>query len=78
VKLWGTRRYSVESMPGERTGFVDPATKPGPAEDCHASAGAPGFTTADTRILRDASTGRKVRREARTVRYNPQPKITCG
>jgi vancomycin resistance protein YoaR len=77
VKLWGTKRYTVESVPGERTGSVDPSPKPGPAENCHASAGAPGFTTADTRILRDAATGREVRRETRTVHYNPQPKITC-
>ncbi|WAL67014.1 VanW family protein [Amycolatopsis cynarae] len=78
VKLWGTKRYTVESVPGERSGFVDPAPKPGPAVNCHASNGAQGFTTTDTRILRDAATGREVRRETRTVRYNPQPKITCG
>jgi hypothetical protein len=40
--------------------------------------GAPGFTASDTRVLKDASTGREVRRETRNVRYNPQPKIVCG
>ncbi|GAB2975233.1 vanomycin resistance protein VanB [Amycolatopsis acidiphila] len=78
VKLWGTKRYNVESVPGERGNFVDPAPKPGPAENCHASNGAPGFTTSDTRILRDASTGQIVRTDKRTVHYNPQPKIICG
>ncbi|WP_020661282.1 VanW family protein [Amycolatopsis benzoatilytica] len=78
VKLWGTKRYTVESVPGERTNPTPQPTKPGPAENCHASNGAPGFTTSDTRILRDASSGREVSRHTRSVRYNPQPKITCG
>ncbi|HJQ47352.1 MAG TPA: VanW family protein [Amycolatopsis sp.] len=77
VKLWGTKRYTVESIPGQRTNPTDPPTKPGLAQNCHASNGAPGFTTTDTRVLRDASSGAEVRRETRTVHYNPQPKITC-
>ncbi|HVW44045.1 MAG TPA: VanW family protein [Amycolatopsis sp.] len=77
VKLWGTKRYTVESIPGQRTDPVDPPTKPGPAQNCHASSGAPGFTTSDTRVLRDVSSGAEVRRDTRTVHYNPQPKITC-
>ena len=55
----------------------DPPTKDGPAENCHATNGAPGFTTTDTRVLKDAASGREVSRSTRTVRYNPQPKITC-
>ncbi|MFF0149055.1 vancomycin resistance protein YoaR [Amycolatopsis sulphurea] len=78
VKLWGTKRYTVESVPGERANPTPPPTKPGPAENCHASAGAEGFTTSDTRVLRDAGTGREVSRHTRTVHYNPQPKIDCG
>ncbi|GAB3568199.1 VanW family protein [Amycolatopsis endophytica] len=77
VKLWGTKRYDVESIPGAKDKFVPPSEKPGPAQNCHASNGAPGFTTSDTRVLRDAKTGREVKRETRTVHYNPQPKITC-
>ncbi|MEU4253337.1 VanW family protein [Amycolatopsis sp. NPDC026612] len=78
VKLWGTKRYTVESIPGAQTNQSDPPTKPGPAENCHVSNGAPGFTTTDTRVLKDAATGREVGRSTRTVHYNPQPKITCG
>lgn len=78
VKMWGTKRYNVESVPGERTNFVDPTPKPGPPVNCHASNGAPGFTTSDTRVLRDAGTGQVVRSDKRTVHYNPQPKVTCG
>ncbi|MGW9480068.1 VanW family protein [Saccharomonospora azurea] len=77
VKLWGTKRYEVESVPGEETNHVKPPTKEGPKEDCKPSAGAPGFTVTDTRILRDVETGQEVRREERTVKYNPQPKIVC-
>ncbi|WP_370966935.1 VanW family protein [Amycolatopsis sp. cg9] len=78
VKLWGTKRYTVESIPGGRSNASDPQPKPGPKENCHASNGAPGFTTTDTRVLKDAATGREVSRSTRTVHYNPQPKITCG
>jgi vancomycin resistance protein YoaR len=77
VKLWGTKRYKVESVPGEKHTFTEPPTKPGPAENCHAGNGAQGFTTSDTRVLKDAGTGREIRRDTRTVKYNPQPKITC-
>ncbi|WP_033292258.1 VanW family protein [Amycolatopsis jejuensis] len=77
VKLWGTKRYTVESVPGGRSNPTPPPTKPGPPDNCHGSNGAPGFTTSDTRILRDVSSGREVSRNTRTVHYNPQPKITC-
>ncbi|ROS42565.1 VanW family protein [Amycolatopsis thermoflava] len=77
VKLWGTKRYTVESIPGPKSNFVPPQEKPGPADNCHPSNGAQGFTTSDTRVLRDAKTGREVKRETRTVHYNPQPKIVC-
>jgi len=77
VKLWGTKRYVVESVTGERTAFVEPPTKPGPPENCKASTGAQGFTVSDTRVIKDLS-GREVRRDTRTVKYNPSPTITCG
>ena len=77
VKLWGTKRYQVESVPGERTNFSEPQPRPGPAANCHAGNGAQGFTTTDTRVIKDAATGREIRRDTRTVRYDPQPKIIC-
>jgi vancomycin resistance protein YoaR len=78
VKLWGTKRFEVESVTGGRSNQTEPPTKPGPAENCHASNGAPGFTTSDTRIIREAGSGREVSRKTRTVKYNPQPKVVCG
>ena len=77
VRIWGTKRYIVESVTGARTNFTQPEEKEGPAEGCHPSSGAPGFTTTDTRIIRDAASGAEVSRKTRTVKYNPQPKITC-
>ncbi|PWW61830.1 VanW family protein [Actinokineospora spheciospongiae] len=78
VKIWGTKRYTVESIPGARSAETAPQEKPGPTTGkCSPSNGAPGFTTSDTRVLKDAATGREVRRDTRTVKYNPQPKIVC-
>ncbi|CRK60559.1 Vancomycin B-type resistance protein VanW [Alloactinosynnema sp. L-07] len=77
VKIWGTKKYTVESVTGGRSAETPPNEKAGPAANCKASNGAPGFTTSDTRIIRDAATGAEVRRNTRTVKYNPQPKIVC-
>jgi vancomycin resistance protein YoaR len=77
VKIWGTKKYVVESVTGGRTAETPPFEKVGPAQNCKGSNGAPGFTTSDTRIIRDAATGAEVRRGTRTVKYNPQPKIIC-
>lgn len=77
VKIWGTKKYTVESVTGGRTAETPPFEKQGPATNCKPSNGAAGFTTSDTRIIRDAATGAEVRRNTRTVKYNPQPKIIC-
>ncbi|MGH3758708.1 VanW family protein [Actinophytocola sp.] len=78
VKIWGTKQYQVQSVTGGRSDFTNPPTKQGPAEDCNASEGAQGFTTSDTRIIKDVKTGAEVDRQTRTVSYNPQPKIVCS
>jgi vancomycin resistance protein YoaR len=77
VKLWGTKRYDVDSQTSERRDIVPPKTEKGPAKNCHPSSGGEGFTVTNTRILRDADTGEVVRREPRTVSYNPHSKIVC-
>jgi vancomycin resistance protein YoaR len=78
VRLWGTKRYQVESIPGEKTDFTEPNTiTKHPGEPCVPGNGAPGFKTTDTRVLRDLS-GREVRRDTRTKRYDPVPKIVCS
>ncbi|WP_253854882.1 VanW family protein [Prauserella alba] len=78
IKLWGTKKYDVQSRTGDRSNIVKPKEKQGPrGEKCSPSDGAPGFTVTDTRILRDVESG-AVNEETRTVKYNPQPKIVCG
>jgi len=78
VKLWGTKRYRVESVTGPKTNVKQPGTQRVNGSSCEPSPGIPGFTATDTRILYDINTGREVRRETRTVTYNPKPTIVCG
>jgi vancomycin resistance protein YoaR len=78
VQLYGIKRFEVTSEPGPRTN-VTPATvrDMGANPTCKPSQGSEGFTITDTRVLRDVRTG-AVRREPRTVRYDPQPTVTCN
>ncbi len=78
VKFWGTKHYEVTSTPGPRTNPVPPQTLTVPAgEPCKASEGGEGFTTTDTRTLRDVDSGEE-RSNTRTVKYKPSPKIVCA
>ena len=63
---------------GPRSGWAGPPTVPGPAQNCRAGKGAQGFTTSDTRTIRDAATRQEIRRGTRTVCYKPAPRIACG
>ncbi|MCE7004586.1 VanW family protein [Kibdelosporangium philippinense] len=78
VRLWGTKHVNVESIPGNRHDYVSPptVTKP-PGGPCKASRGQQGFTTSDTRVIRDLS-GKELSRTTHTVRYNPQPTVVCS
>ncbi|WP_084505933.1 VanW family protein [Nocardia harenae] len=78
VRLWGTKTVNVESITGDRTKPTEPTTVTLPeGKDCIASAGAPGFTISDTRIIRDAKTGQELSRHTRTVKYDPVPVVKC-
>jgi vancomycin resistance protein YoaR len=77
VKIWGTKRYDVESKTGPKKNVKEAGTKTLDTDDCEPSGGIDGFTATDTRIIRDAKTGSEVRRESRTVTYNPKPEIKC-
>jgi vancomycin resistance protein YoaR len=77
VQLYGIKRFEVTSEPGPRTNLTPPGVRDlGGNPECTASQGSEGFTITDTRVLRDVRTG-EVRREPRTVRYEPQPTVTC-
>ncbi|GAA1879300.1 hypothetical protein GCM10009836_70840 [Pseudonocardia ailaonensis] len=78
VKMFGTKRYEVTSETGARTNPTEPQTINLPAgAGCTASKGAPGFTTTDTRVMRNLETG-EVTRKTRSVKYNPSPNVVCG
>lgn len=78
VRLWGTKAFEVESITGERYDTTEPKRIRLPkGDDCIASSGSKGFTTSNTRIIRDAKTGREINRYTRTVRYAPEPNVKC-
>ncbi|KAF0966961.1 MULTISPECIES: VanW family protein [Gordonia] len=78
VRLWGTKAFEVESITGERYDTTEPERIRLPkGDDCIASSGSKGFTTSNTRIIRDAKTGREINRYTRTVRYAPEPNVKC-
>lgn len=78
VRMWGTKQFEVESITGSRSSPTSPQTLQLPAgDDCIPSSGSPGFTTSDTRVVRDARSGGEVSRQTRTVRYAPEPIVRC-
>ncbi|MGW4355742.1 VanW family protein [Nocardia sp. NPDC004582] len=78
VRLWSTKTVEVESITGDRAKYTDPQTITLPAgKDCVPSSGGRGFTTSDTRVIRDAKTGKEISRNTRTVKYDPIPVVQC-
>jgi len=77
VTLWGTKHVDVESIPGPRTDYTDPQTETVHDQPCSATPGARGFTTSDTRVIRDATTHAELSRHTRTVKYDPVPHVIC-
>jgi vancomycin resistance protein YoaR len=77
IRIWGTKRYRVESIPGPQTNVKDAPRQVGIPGRCRPSQGTPGFTISDTRVLYDIGTGKEVRRETRTVTYRPTPTVIC-
>ncbi len=77
VRLWGTKTVDVESVNGGRWNPTEPQRITLTGADCAPSSGAPGFTTSDTRIIRDAASGAEVSRSTETTVYDPSPIVTC-
>lgn len=78
VRIWGTKTVDVESKNGGRWAPTQPGTINLSGPDCSPSGGAPGFTTSDTRIIKDAKTGKQISSNTRNVRYDPSPVVTCS
>ena len=77
VRLKGTKTVDVESVNNGRWANTDPQPMSVPGSDCSPSSGAPGFTTSDTRIIKDLG-GKELSRETTTTVYDPQPIVRCG
>lgn len=77
VSLMGTKTVEVESINGGRWAYTSPKPVTVTSGDCIPSGGAQGFTTSDTRIVRDLS-GNEISRNTSTTVYDPQPIVRCG
>lgn len=77
VRLTGVKEVEVESINGGRWARTEPRPQHVGGPDCSPSGGAPGFTTSDTRVVRDLS-GHELSRETTTTVYDPQPIVQCG
>ncbi|KPH74106.1 hypothetical protein AFK72_10305 [Corynebacterium ulcerans] len=77
VKLTGVKTVNVESINGGRWNYTPPRPIRLSGPDCTPSGGAQGFTTSDTRIVRDLS-GNQISRETTTTVYDPSPIVTCS
>ncbi len=78
VRIWGTKRFSVQSVGGERHSYVPQPVQVGSGPGCVPDPGAAGFSTSDTRVLIDVVTGTEVRRETRNATYSPRATIICA
>lgn len=76
VELRGVKQVDVESIPGERTNPTSPKKIELDGDECSPSSGAPGFTTTDTRVVKDLK-GKELSRETQRTVYDPQPIVTC-
>lgn len=77
VSLTGVKTVTVESVNGGRWAPTQPREQRVSGSDCIPSGGAPGFTTSDTRIIRDLA-GNEITRETHTTVYDPQPIVRCS
>ncbi len=77
VRIMGTKLYNVESVSGGRWAPTEPKELNLSGDDCIPSGGIDGFTTSDTRIVRDLA-GNLVSRETQTTVYDPQPIVRCS
>lgn len=76
VKLMGVKTVTVESINGGRWAPTQPQRITLSGSDCVPSGGAPGFTTSDTRIIRDLA-GNEISRNTTTTVYDPSPIVRC-
>lgn len=76
VALMGVKTVNVESQNGGRWNYTAPKPITLTEDTCTPSTGAQGFTTSDTRTIRDLS-GNVLSQETTTTVYDPSPIVTC-
>lgn len=76
VQMHGVKQVNVESIAGSRTKPTSPHRVELSGDKCTPSGGAPGFTTTDTRVIRNLDGSERSRQTTTTV-YDPQPIVTC-
>ncbi|MDY3127549.1 MAG: VanW family protein [Corynebacterium sp.] len=77
VQLMGVKTVDVQSTNNGRWAVTQPASRVVSGANCSPSSGAPGFTTSDTRTVRDLN-GNVISQETQTTVYDPQPIVTCS
>ncbi|WP_229718452.1 VanW family protein [Corynebacterium pelargi] len=77
VKLLGVKTVNVESVNGGRWAYTSPQVMQVSGANCTPSSGAQGFSTSDTRIIKNLS-GAEISRETQTTVYDPQPIVRCS
>ncbi|APT93807.1 hypothetical protein CPHO_11310 [Corynebacterium phocae] len=76
VRLMGVKTVEVTSTNNGRWAQTQPTTM-NVTNNCIPSSGAPGFTTSDTRTIRDLA-GNVIKQETQTTVYDPIPIVRCG
>jgi vancomycin resistance protein YoaR len=78
VTFYGTKRFDIESISGDRTNVREPAVQE-VADDgsCKSQAGASGFDITVTRVFKDPNSGAEIRRENFQTHYAAEPIIRC-
>lgn len=77
VRIKGVNIREVQSINNGRWAPTQPSTLRISNDECIPSSGAPGFTTSDTRVIRDLA-GNEITRETVTTVYDPQPNVICS
>jgi vancomycin resistance protein YoaR len=78
VTFYGTKRYDIESISGDRVNVREPAVQEKVDDgECHPQAGAQGFDITVTRVFKDLNSGAEIKRENFQTHYAAEPIIRC-
>lgn len=75
VKIWGTKKWDIESPEPRKTSFYSGRTITDNSADCNPQAPAPGFTASYYRLFK--VNGEVVKREDKSWKYSATDEVTC-